>query len=443
MPPLSDATPRPRSRPTRALVTVILIVTIIGGPTAMTTASDHAPADIALYVVTGRTQTEAVPIDPETLADLPDGVPLPVPDDSYADSLLSADGTTLVEILYPDSEDAAAVDTLTVVVRDGPDGPERLRFIPVEPGGALALSRDGSRLVLQTEQQGSPSGVSHPSWHTYDTRTGALHSSVAAEGQGVGPYGFLTAFVDPDARRIYRPFVPGDRAAPGPLTLQIAVNDLLTGAEITRADLTDIAAGAWWEESIEQVPVNGILSPAVTLSPDGTLLAIAHADAERLTLLDAVTLKPVRSVALSRPREVSDRVRDWLGWLSFAPESAAAKVLDGRVLTAVFAPDGHHLYLYGRTGAAGETVDTSVETGLGLRVVAVETGEIVAEALSDALFDQIVLTPDSHDLYVLGPDRSWLNTLGNPTYTLRRLDALTLDTLAARSYSGRLGILLR
>ncbi len=145
-----------------------------------------------------------------------------------------------------------AVEQDTIIIADGASGAERLRFALPEPGGAVGLSRDGTRLVIATGQSGSPSGVSQPTWYALDTRDGGVLAKIAGEGQGFGPYGFLTAFLDPEGRFLYRPFVPGDRAGDGPLPLQIVANDLTTGEEVARISLSDIQAESWWPGAIEQ-----------------------------------------------------------------------------------------------------------------------------------------------------------------------------------------------
>lgn len=79
-----------------------------------------------------------LPVDPETLADVPGGMPLDF-GEPFPDWLLSRNGTTLVHI-----EHGVPV---TIAVSDGPGGDERLPFQPPVPVFSQRLSRDGTRLV--------------------------------------------------------------------------------------------------------------------------------------------------------------------------------------------------------------------------------------------------------------------------------------------------------
>ena len=175
------------------------------------------------------------------------------------------------------------------------------------------------------------------------------------------------------------------------------------------------------------------LSPGIAVSPDGRHLALVHADIDRVTLIDAETLRVKGGVALTRPRAIGERMLRWLGLL---PEPAAAKLLDGRVVQAVFAPDGRHLYVFGAEGETGEPGVAPTERGLGLTLIDLETGAIVAEGLADEQLDEVLPAPDGRSLYTLGPTVPWTMAAGEPDYRLHRLDARTLAPLAEREFPG-------
>lgn len=352
--------------------------------------------------------------------------------------LVSADGSTRVQARYPEDGLTPKVDKATIIVADGARGQERLRIDATDLGGPIGISRDGTRLVTMTGQSGSDSGVSQPTWYAIDTRDGGVLATIAGEGQGFGPYGFLTSILDPDGRFLYRPFIPGDRAGDSPLPLQIVANDLQTGEEVARISLTDVQAESWWPERVEQVPVNRVMAPAVALSPDGAQIAVVHAEADRVTILDARTLTVERTLKLKESRSLTDRARGVLGWLGLVPQAAEAKLLTGRVLSAVYAPDGRSLYLAGREGRVGETTDSVEEWGLGLRRIDLTNGEIVAKALGNDQVDDVVPTPDGNALYVSGPTVPWaMNDFNQSSYRLSRLDPETLEPLAQRELAER------
>lgn len=427
-----------RSRPTgwrRTLCWLVIasLLTVPGlGPGMATSATEQSAPAIEL-VSYGRDAERATLLDPLTLADRETINPRDA-GGPYGGWLRSADGSTRVAVRFPGDGLTPAVERDTIVVADGASGEERLRFQPPERGSAVGLSRDGGRLVIVTGQSGSPSGVSQPTWYALDTRDGGVLAKIAGEGQGFGPYGFLTAIFDPEGRYLHRPFVPGGRAGDGPLPLQIVANDLTTGEEVARISLPSIQAESWWPGAIEQLPVNQVMAPAVALSPEGDRIAIVHADAEHLTLIDTPTLTIERTIELTQPESLGDGVQSVLGWLGLVPRSAEAKIMTGRVLQAVFAPDGRSLYLAGREGSAGETMESVEEHGLGVRRINLTTGEIVAESLGDALLDELLPTPDGSALYVYGPTESWFTSDGEPPYRLFLLDPRTLEPLAQREF---------
>lgn len=387
-----------------------------GRPTDAPAAALYAAADAEPYR----------PLDPETLAELPGGAPLDF-GEAFPDWLVSGDGSTLVRIEHAGSGE--------IVVSDGLGGPERLRIDPPAPVSVQGLSRDGARLVAQGPMSCHPGGCSRPVWYVFDTREGHLLARVEGDDQGYGP----GALIDPEARRLYR--LAFDRGAEreGPWPLQIVAYDLTRGVEASRLTVPGVRAGIWYVRSVAGAPVADELMPAVALSPDGARLVVVDAEADRLTLLDAAALTVEGTHALRRPESSAHR---FLRWLGIAPRDAQAKSMAGRRLDAVFAPDGRHLYLTGAEGTVDDATDETEYQGLGLKLIDVETGRIVAEELDDAELVAVLPAADGRSVYVNGPTEPWTASAGEPSYRLRRLEARTLATLAEREFPDRRWVVL-
>lgn len=130
----------------------------------------------------------------------------------------------------------------------------------------------------------------------------------------------------------------------------------------------------------------------------------------------------------SEPTGLVNRV---MSLLPFVPQSAAAKtVTEGALRAATFHPDGRHLYITGfenwRNPSGGEA-----RRGLGLQLIDLETGELMADVSADTQFRIVGIAPDGASLYVVGgtPDDT-----GSGGTLLRRLDATTLAPLAERQF---------
>jgi plastocyanin len=370
-----------------------------------------------IYVADGQYQSNLIPLDAVTLQDRSDR-PSASGDSGYFAPVLSADGSTLA---YLDSD-------ATIVVRDGLYGPERLRFFPNGEVGYLFLNRDGSRLVAEVIADYSDANLRPPAWKVFDTADGRLLSAAQSEQTG-DPWGLWV--VDPDALRVYRlAYATSQATTTGPQATVLIANDLSTGAELGRLDLPEIHAGFWQsDETVEfsngsSEPLMKELMPALAISPDGRRLAIAHADAEELTVFDAQRMAIERTVALTQSSSTVDRL---LGLLPLRPESAAAKALEGTMLQAAFSPDGSSIYLAGTVSSVEE--NDVLYRGLGLRVVDVESGTITATAFGDDLIDRIVPSADGSSLYAAGPQTS-----GSMEYRLRHVDATSLEVIAERTF---------
>lgn len=293
-------------------------------------------SSVRLYVSDGSNATALLPLDPETLGDMGGGgkVELGLP---YW--TLSADGSTLAAIEYArNSGGNLPPDQVTIVVRDGLTGGERARFHPPEHVVFPRLSADGARLLVESRQD--MGGPRPTTWYVLDTTDGRVLAAVET-----AELGGHQVWLDAGARRLYQLVIAnaagGGINNTGPRPARIVAYDLTTGAEIGRRELPEVLAGSWQtDRKVQGYPVTAQLHPGIALSPDGRRLAIVHADADALTLVDTERLAVERTVPLARPVGLLER-------LSLAPRVARAKYLEGIMRQALFAPDGRHLYVYG------------------------------------------------------------------------------------------------
>lgn len=418
-----------------ALVIVSLLFLATPATFAKPTPAATPDQAYALYAYTWGA-TALTPLDPTTLADRKDVPPLTFTG-VMPQLLLSANGSTLVAIEHHDS----APDT--VIIRDGLYGSERLHF--TLPNGAADswLSREGDLLAISA-YLARASGIWL--WQVFDTHTGRIVAVVQCAGQRAAP-----DFIDPDGRRLYHPFyetpaesasgsmnrVPIDTskaASPEPpWQLWIAAYDLATGKETGRVAVPGVMGGTWPRgDAVEGDPVMEMDQPAVALSPDGTHLAVVDAAGTKVTLVDARTLTVTGTHALHRPESAAHR---FLRWLGVAPQTAEAKFMAGHQLSAIFAPDGRHLYVSGLETTVDAAQKTMNGKGLGVRRIDAETGAIVAEALAGSQLETVLPAPDGQSLYVSGATTpGWVAQNGPETWEVQRLDAQTLHPLAERTF---------
>jgi len=412
-----------------AALLALLAPTLPLGPANPGAMANGDPA--TLYVGKDWEAQTFVPVDPETLSERTDLEPLDF-DHPYPDWALSGDGSTMVQIDYPITEPLLTNDEITIIVRDGIDGPERLRFHPPEVAFGARLTRDGSRLLLSQVQNCNPSGCNTPVWHVFDTANGELITTITGDGYEVGPWGGL---LDPAGRRLYRATIGGEGQGFRPL--HVVAHDLSTGAEVGKVTLSDVRAGSTFSQSEEEGPVTDRLGPAVALSADGEEIAVVSAETDVLTVIDTATMTVERATAMTTPRTLGDRLLDWF---SVAPRSAAAKYMIGREMSAVFAPDGQSVYIFGSEGEVNAETEESgdyIQRGLGVKRVDLTTGEIVAESLDGDQVMELLVAPDGSAVYAMGPTVPWMMASSPPRLRLSRLDGQTLDVLVDREFSQR------
>jgi hypothetical protein len=313
-----------------------------------------------------------------------------------------------------------------ISIRDARSGDLRARFVaPDHIAGDPRLSRDGSRLVVWQTQ--------NPPWYVLDTATGRLVMTIPADGRRTWD-GHLDVIFDLDTLRGYHLRLPDVQWSQIPRETRprpawLIAYDLVTGAEVGRLELPMVHGGRWRTEQVgpRGEPLPAELSPTAVLSPDGTRLAVVHADRDGITLVDTEefaverTLQLTRSPDLPAPTPIMQPVGEPLAGLWRRPR-------------AVFAPDGRHLYLYGeeyRTDNHG----VGRERALPLRRVDLARGEITAEAAPDPRLQRVLPAPDGQSVYTASLQSESGDAATSRTW-LRRLDAATLADLAEREFEG-------
>jgi hypothetical protein len=318
--------------------------------------------------------------------------------------VVSADGSTLVEIDYQSDGTASAR------VVDARDGTVRDSFsLPF--GSMPELTADGSRLlVMDTTGQ---------SWRMFDTYTGQVTARLETPADPCCQFG---PWMDPSGRLLFRVLVPGSGMnAKGPVTPVLVRYDLQAGRETGRLQLDGVGAGAWQSgRTIGSDPVVSTLTPGMALRPDGAQLAVLYADGNRLLTVDTIGMKIVASrQVVARPAPTS--------WLHLGPVEAYAKYAEGVQWDLTYAPDGRQLIAAARQDLVDNKGNFS-SRGLGLRVIDLERALILAEA-PNLQVGQPFYHPDGSAVYVEAfVDESHMELL--------RLDPSTLIVAARRKFMG-------
>jgi hypothetical protein len=415
-----------------AVAAIVLLLAYAGGlfvpPVPEPAASKWTSAiqTYTLYHYDSIEATKLVPIDPQTLDDRPDGAKL------EPGGIISTDGSTRVDAEYPEGRNVNSPglnpEDIWIVVRDLQSGAERSRFHPPVQGLASALSADGTRLALQPFPHTRYPPMAE--WYVVDTADGQLLAHV--QDADVSCFRQM-AHYDLAGHRIFCVVDPAITEADEPEPMQVVAYDIESSSKAGELELPKVLIGGSEIELNGQV-VDEFFEPAVELSPDGQRLAIVHADADKVTLLDARRLSIERTFSLER----SFSLESSASLLElFAPSVAYAKgEMTGTISHAKFSLDGRYLYLFAQEVRMVPGQKPPEKRGLWL--VDLEQDAITAETLAEYQIQWIEPAPDG-TVYVFGTSDERLGPheirASSPSM-LWRLDAQSLEILAAREFTG-------
>jgi hypothetical protein len=263
------------------------------------------PQSYRFYLYDWTTDSGLVPLDPETLADRPNGQAL-------EPGILSADGSTGVTIEYARGRASIDPEHLWIVVYDLESGAERNRFHPPVRAFISGLSADGSRLLLRPDPFPPTSYPPPVEWYLVNTANGNQLAHIQDETNACFRQ---RAHLDPAGQRIYCLVDPALKESDGPHPLQVAAYDVESGQKTAEIEVSQALIGGTNTER-DGLPLEKFLEPALVLSPNGRRLAIAHAESDRITLLEAQELAVERTFSLKRSVSL---------WELLAPDVAYAK----------------------------------------------------------------------------------------------------------------------
>ncbi len=340
--------------------------------------------------------------------------------------LASKDGSTVAVVVYQPILQLPGSTLIEVL--DARTGQQRARFYSPVPVQVYGLSPDGTRIYGTAPPETSSCGVSRKSY-VLDASTGRVITSARISLPMCE--GALYDASDRLAYIVQQPDIAGQRgASPNPTIVKY---DLATGRAVGSVRLDGIRAGAWpTNEVAHGMPVYEQNQPAYALSPDGTRLAVLDGRTSTLTLIDTRTMRAIHTRAITRPRSLLER-------LGLAPETAEAKELvRGVSLGAVFLPDGRAVYVTGERISSIAQVPNNVH-GLGVRLVDVDTGEVLAQGMRGRDVSLVGILPGRGVYVTVSPGSSDASTQA----TLYRLDPRTLGIEATTRYdeSGRIVLL--
>ncbi len=369
-----------------------------------------------------------VPLDAQTLSDWQDRPPL-----TFATRFMtvSPDGAQLATFDYVRVGGPLSLpgDT-TVTIRDNRTGAARGSFHPPAPVIGTRLSRDGARLVVQPY----PSGGAPPDeWDVLDTADGHVLATVNAAPSN----DYVPTLIDADAQALYRFITTAAAgAAPGPRPISLIAYDLRTGAERGRLALPEVTTGNWpTGRMVRGEAVRAALSPGIALSPDGRQIAIVHADADRVTLVDTQRLTVAHTISLTGGSSL-------LHVLGLIPQPVAAKGLAvGTSRDVVYAPDGRSLYLSGVQTLLDDH-DAQTFHSLGLTRLDLARNTVAADGLPGRTINWVHPAPDGRSIFVFGPKEGEGDShilLPDIPSLLQRLDARTLAIQTEREFSSYRG----
>ena len=368
-----------------------------------------------LYLLQQPAPTRFLPMDPDTLADLPDAPAIYVEKSLSYPSVVAEPGGSLLAVTAVQQRAGYPLRARDITVRivNALTFNQVARFHPKVPISLTGMSADGLKLYgFQTN--GNQQSPVH--FDVLDAHNGAVVSRALLTMHCCPP-----SLVDLPSHRLY----VLEESSVTTHVADVASYDLSTGRLLHRQVLDGVLAGIWDSgQTAGDSPIVDSWMPGFALSPDGRSIAVLDGESDMLRIIDAGTLQVIRSEHLSPPPSLFDRVA---GWLGIAPAAASAKEFEGVNMGMTFSPDGQSLYVWGRKSGMGKD-GTFASSGLGLRKIDVASGAVTVQALNGADLLWLQLSPGGKALYTLEP-----GPIGNGAFILHRLDATTLKVTAERT----------
>ncbi len=398
----------------------------ISSPRAVAQTTGSILSSLQLYVRLESWDRQLQPLDETSLKAVknPSAFQLGSPG-GYQPStiLISNDGAIVAAVSYKPMTNGIMTEAqyrkaVSVRMIDVRSGLKRALFHPAVPVWIQGISPDGSqlfgwRMSADTGQK--------PEWDVLSSSDGKLVGSIA-------PYAGCCSqtLYDPVHARLYGLDLPaGGTSGAKPATPSLVSYDLQSGSASSRLRLDGIQAGTIVPPQSGSTPTFTMWNPGFALSPDGSQIAVLDGGSDRLELIDARQMTVVRTVDLIRRQSLLERLGGVLGLL---PETASAKEWLGVDLSITFSPDGRRLYVTGRQGKIGSDGKWTVD-GLGLRLVDIASGQVLADALAGQWITRVLPDPAGSTIYTeSGPPIG-----GSPTM-VQREDAATLTVSAQRSF---------
>jgi hypothetical protein len=416
--------PRALSRAVSGVAMAVLLVVMVAGAMLSVGKGMGGSNDLSIWAIdlaSGRAQ----PLDPVTLDDQP-GEVVAIYDrsgDENFEMLASGDGSTIIYLSSLNPEPGQEPPPTVVEVIDRETGTPRTRIALTESAWPVAVSPDGSTLVMResTVVDADFDRYLSSTFLVYETATGTLVTTVQSANMEVaGP----SAQIDPTGERLY--LLTADRPANGYGEWPVAIEayDLLTGAMLGRVSLPSIVevveepnlsvndrCPARGEPPTESLQLK-IRVPSFTISPDGAGVTVVSSDGRSYQTLDTTTL--TLSTPLIEIGQVAAPAEDFrLGCsITLSQQSRAQYTADG---AGLFISTWQVAEVEARAMMANQDAN-------GLWLVDAKTGKLLARNSlksprgSVQVVWSIYIAPAGEDVYltVLSLDQP-LDDVGTPT----------------------------
>lgn len=269
---------------------------------------------------------------------------------------------------------------------------------------------DNTRLIVVTQEEVFPAS---DVVHLVDVAKGEL---IAEQPLDFYPVDFK---ITPDGSGIMFYGTKGDVATSTQSNTRVALLDLASLEVVWEAPVDGLVNGQMMKEGSND-PMDGIWwQPTTVFAPKQAMLYIVHADQDQLTTVDFST-QSINTSAITEKLSWIEQL------LMLTARTAHAKMANGVSKQGVLSPDGSQLYVVG-TRYSIENDTEFVQTGLGLQVIDLATGQEVAHIDSEA--QSISVDPSSGRLFLHGWGQEEL--MGRP-YTgewTKVVDAISYDLI--------------